>query len=195
MTKIIKSITNWIDVKNVSRTTVNKNHTEKEVTKDFKRKILISEHSPIRELIFRWKWENIKSWIATHFSRHKWECYISTQRTDRTGINRDETPQGALVNMDCSANAQQLIDTSRKRLCYCSSSETRKKWEDLKRKINILEPEISNVMVPNCLYRMGCPETFSSCTFFKLFIKDKSLEDLLDIQKRYDAYNKEFYNE
>ena len=65
MLEIIKIYNDWKDVKNVSRTTVNKQHTENEATSNFKKNILISEHSPIREIRVRWKWSNIKSWIKT----------------------------------------------------------------------------------------------------------------------------------
>ena len=105
-TEIMVSDINWKLVKNISRTTVNKKATGVEASPTFRLAILISEHSPIREIKLRWKWEGIKSWIATHFARHRWESYISTRRSDRTGINRDELLQSELVNMDCSANAQ-----------------------------------------------------------------------------------------
>lgn len=65
-TKITKLNNDWKYVKNVSRTTVGKSHTEIEPTKEFKKKLLLSEHSPIREIQVKWLWEGIKSWIATH---------------------------------------------------------------------------------------------------------------------------------
>jgi hypothetical protein len=179
----------WKDVKNISRTTVNKQHTEHEATSRFKKMLLISEHSPIRELVTRWRWEGIKSWVATHFSRHKWECYIGTQRSDRTNVDRDKSPQGVLVDMDCSANMQQKIDTGRKRLCYCSSPETRKGFEAVKIALRDKgEVEASNVLVPNCVYRGHCPE-FVPCGMDKKFVKQFSSS----IQDRYNYYNKVFY--
>ena len=98
-----------------------------------------------------------------------------------------------MVNMDIKANAQALINVSRFRLCYQASPETRSCMEDLKLHIAEVEPQIADVMVPNCVYRCGCPE-FSQCGFFKKFcdsVEDK--EELFDIQKRYDLYNKMFY--
>ena len=133
----------------------------------------------------------IKSWIATHFARHKYECYISTQRSDRTGVNRDKSPQDTPVNMDNSANAQHLIDISRKRLCYASAPETVEKMRDLKFEISKYERELSEVMVPNCVYRCGCPE-FEECGFWSTF-KSKNKNSLDDIQSRYDAYNERFF--
>ena len=195
-TKINKIDNDWVDIKNKCRTTVNKEYTANNPKPSFKTKLLISEHSPIRLLIVNWSWKNIKSWVATHFSRHKWECFIGTQRTDRTGVNRDELPQGELVIMDGSANAQSLIDTARKRLCFQASKETRELMEDLK--ITLREPELSDVLVPNCIYRCGCPE-FEQCGYFdnyfiKHFIKHKNdITNIFDIEERYEAYNKDFY--
>jgi len=113
---------------------------------NLKHNYLLSEHSPIRLIIVDWVWKNIKSWISVHWSRHKWECFISTQRTDRTGIDRDLEPQGALVTFEGVANAQNLIDTMRKRLCFQASKETRELAEDLKVKISYTEPELANVL-------------------------------------------------
>ena len=83
---------NWKEVVDDCRSTVNKPALNKEPSESFKKAILIAEHSPIRDIRIRWKWDNIKSWVATHWSRHKWECFIQTQRSDRTGVQRDKLP-------------------------------------------------------------------------------------------------------
>lgn len=181
----------WKNVKNKCRTTVNKEYSDKEATEKFKKQLLISEHSPIRLLSVDWSWKDMKSYVSVHFSRHKWECFVSTQRSDRTGVNRDELPQGAFVNMDGYANAQNLIDTARKRLCFQASTETRQAMCDLKKEITKQESEIGNVLVPNCIYRMGCPE-FKSCGFIEKFLKDNHNVNMFNIQERYDAYNEWF---
>ena len=181
----------WKNVKNKCRTTVNKEYSDKEATEKFKKQLLISEHSPIRLLNVDWSWKDMKSFVSVHFSRHKWECFVSTQRSDRTGVNRDELPQGALVNMDGYANAQNLIDTARKRLCFQASPEIRQAMCDLKKEITKQEPEIGNVLVPNCLYRMGCPE-FKPCGFIEKFLKDNPNVNMFNIQERYGAYNEWF---
>ena len=115
----------WQDIVNDCRSTVSKPPLGKDPSKKFKRNILITEHSPIRSISIRWIWKDIKSWVATHWVRHKWECFVSTQRTDRTGINRDELPQSALVDFKGEANIQNLIDTWRKRLCFQTLREAR----------------------------------------------------------------------
>lgn len=187
----------WQEVVDDCRATVDKPPLGKEPSEKFKKAILISEHSPIRDIHFKWKWGSIKSWIATHWSRHKWECFIQTQRTDRTGVDRNKLPQDSIVSFTGDANIQNLIDTMRKRLCYQASSETREYAEQLKSDILEIEPEISNVLVPNCVYRCGCPE-MSCCGYWKKFVKwcsNKSINvGSVPIQKRYDLYNEYFYS-
>jgi len=192
-TQINKIDSDWVDVKNKCRTTVNKDHTENIPDSKFKTQLLISEHSPIRLIKINWTWKDIKSWISVHWSRHKWECFISTQRTDRTGVDRDLEPQGALVTFEGEANAQALIDTMRKRLCYQASKETRELAEDFKVMTRKSEPELSDVFVPNCVYRCSCPE-FKECGFWTKFIKTCSKEDLVSIKRRYNIYNSNFHH-
>lgn len=191
----------WKRIKNHCRTTVNKKFTENEPSAEFKKKLLISEHSPIRLLEIDWTWENIKSWVSVHWTRHKHEKFVSTQRDDRKehDISRDDAPQGTPVVMDNYANAQQLIDIFRKRLCYQASPETREYAEDFKMAIREIEPELSDVLVSNCIYRNGCPE-FAMCQekIFAEFLnwvmdKEGSLTKMFKIEERYKLYNEWFY--
>ena len=193
-TEIMKIKGDWKDVVDDCRVTVGKDSLGKEPSKKFKREILISEHSPIRSMSIKWKWVNIPSWVATHFSRHKWECFIKTQRTDRTGTDRNKMPQDAPVIMSGDANTQHLIDMARKRLCRMASRETRKYMEDLKKEIHEVEPEIADVLVPNCIYRCGCPEP-NGCQWFDRMAAKKLNIASTDIQQRYDAYNEVFYEQ
>lgn len=191
-TKIIKIKGDWEEVVNDCRATVGKDELGKEPSRKFKREILISEHSPIRSISVKWIWKNIASWVATHFSRHKWECFIKTQRSDRTGVSRDKLPQDAPVNFTGEANAQQLIDTARKRLCMMASRETRRYMEDLKITLKSVEPEISDVLVPNCVYRCGCPEP-NGCGWYETIVALEPKLASTNIQERYDAYNNMFH--
>lgn len=192
-TKIIKIKGNWREVVDDCRTTVGKDELGREPSQKFKREILISEHSPIRSMSVKWQWVNIPSWVATHFSRHRWECFIRTQRSDRTGVDRNKLPQDAPVIMTGEANTQHLIDTGRKRLCRLASRETRKYMEDLKTSIKPYEPEISDVLVPNCIYRCGCPEP-GGCGWYDAACKREPKLASTNIQERYYAYNKLFHH-
>lgn len=196
-TQIINIKGDWTEVLNDCRHTVSKPPLDKEPSESFIKRVLISEHSPIRSIRFKWLWEGIKSWCCTHWVRHMWECFVGTQRTDRTGIDRDEIPQGTLVNFIGEMNIQNAIDTQRKRLCYQASTETRECAEDLK--ITLYNHPtmhyVADVMVPNCVYRCGCPEHMGApCEFFTKL--NEHLDGALantDIQARYDAYNEWFY--
>jgi len=57
----------------------------------------------------------------------------------------------------------------------------------------LYEPELAEVLVPNCIYRGGCSE-FKTCGFWNKFSENKKKEDLSNIKTRYYLYNKEFYN-
>ena len=191
-TEILKIKGTWEDVIDRCRATVGKGELGHEPSTSFKKKILISEHSPIRELHISWAWRCIKSWVATHWVRHKWECYVKTQRSDRTGVNRDKLSQDALVDFFGEANPQHTIDTWRRRLCRKASAETRGYAEDFKIALHEIEPEWSDVLVPNCVYRCGCPE-MEPCHFWEELVEITDGAVLsTDIQTRYDAYNKVF---
>lgn len=157
-----KHIDNWQDVKNATMNTIGK---DKGVypSSEWKLKLLRAEHSPIRKIKFSWRWIDLPYWVSTHFVRHKIgiEHFVKTQRTDRTGINREELPQGSLVSHECEANAHALINISRKRLCNCASAETRKAWQLVKDEVSKIEPELAHCMVKECVYRGHCPEMFS----------------------------------
>lgn len=196
-TQIINIKGDWTEVLNDCRHTVSKPPLDKEPSESFIKRVMISEHSPIRSIRFKWLWEGIKNWTCVHWVRHMWECFVGTQRTDRTGIDRDKLPQDAPVNFLGEMNGQNAIDTQRKRLCFQASRETREQAEDLKMACheNATLQYIADVMVPNCIYRCGCPEHMGApCEFFVKL--NEQLDGALlnmDIQARYDAYNEWFY--
>lgn len=168
---------NWQDIKDVTMNTIGKS-TGKYPDSEWKRKLLLSEHSPIRLLKFLWRWKDLKSWVSVHFVRHKIgiEHWVTTQRTDRTGVNRDELPQGSLVNHACEADAQTLINISRRRLCNCASQKTREAWQAVKDKTKEVEPELARCMVKDCIYRGHCYEMFS-CGYHKTEAFQKELAE------------------
>lgn len=158
--KFIQVIGSWREVVDAARTTVGKEEQGKEPSASWKRRILLAEHSPIRHLIVKWKWTDLKYWVSVHIVRHKIgiEHFVSTQRTDRTGVNRDLSRQSALVTHECVANAQALINISRKRLCNQASAETREAWGAVVDALRAKEPELAAACVPECVYRGFCPE-------------------------------------
>lgn len=182
----LTQVTSWKRVLNAARRTIGKEPLDKEPSNSWKAKILLAEHSPIRLLEYEWTWKNIQQWVTTHLVRHHEGCekFVHSQRGDRRAIleeynvnSRDELPQGALNDMDMTANAQALINVSRKRLCSCASRETREAWQQVKAKIAEKDPILASKMVPECLYRGFCPEWINSCGYSRTEKFKKDLEE------------------
>lgn len=198
-TEILKIKGDWEEVVNDCRATVGKDELGREPSETFKRNILIAEHSPIRDISIKWRWKGMPHWVTVHWVRHKWECFVRTQRSDRTGIPREKLPQDEPQDFVGEANTQHLIDTMRKRLCFQASDETRAYAEDLKARLYEIQPEISDVLVPNCVYRCGCPELkHKPCDFFERFDRwciEKNGISARDVSiaARYQLYNDCFY--
>ena len=182
----LEQITSWKRVLNAARRTIGKEPLDKEPSNSWKAKILLAEHSPIRLLEYDFSWKSIKQWVTAHLVRHHEGCekFVHSQRGDRRAIleeynvnSRDELPQGALNDMDMTANAQALINISRKRLCSCASRETREAWQQVKAKIAEQDPILASKMVPECLYRGFCPEWINSCGYSRTEKFRKDLEE------------------
>ena len=158
---------NWQAVKDAAMNTIGK-ESGKYPTEAWKYKMLLAEHSPIRLLTYTVRLHDVPYWVSVHLTRHKIgvEHFVSTQRTDRTNVPRDELPQGAFVTHECEADAQALINISRKRLCTCASPETRQAWQLIKDEVKKVQPELAQCMVRECVYRGFCPEMFG-CGFDK----------------------------
>ena len=100
------------DVADAARTTIGLKEGKKEISESYMYKMYKCEHSPIRLREFKIVIENCPSWVATHFVRHHIgvEKFVSTQRTDRTGIDRNKLPQDAPVRLQMNCNAQAIIN-------------------------------------------------------------------------------------
>lgn len=168
----------WLKVKQSARTTVSKEGAGKYPDDKWKKSILLAEHSPIRKIKFSWKWSDLKSWVSVHFVRHHIGIlhYVSTQRTDRTGVDRDELRQDALVEHECEANAQALINISRKRLCFQASHETIEAWRQVREEVRKHDPILASVMVRECIYRGFCPE-MKPCGYCNTKLYKSELEE------------------
>lgn len=188
--EIVDFHVDWRLIKEACMATVGKK-AGKEPTSEWKKKLMIAGHSPIRRSLISWKWDEIPSYVSTHFCRHhvSVEKYCKTSRTDRTGVPREERRQTDMISMEMDANIQSLINIAERRLCTQADSETRKYMEGLVDAISERDEDIAFMMVPNCVKLGGCPEAFGSCKFFNNFAKNLTKEELIDINARYNAYN------
>ncbi|MDA3822324.1 MAG: thymidylate synthase ThyX, partial [Bacteroidales bacterium] len=98
----------WREVADSANTTIRKEAGTKEPSSLWKKRMLLCEHSPIRQLFIKAKLYDLKSWVSVHIVRHKFgiEHWVRSQRTDRTGIDRNELTQDSIVEHEFLANAQ-----------------------------------------------------------------------------------------
>lgn len=190
-----KFATMWSRALDSARKTIGKAPINKEPSNDWKAWMLLAEHSPIRLVEYDLSYENIRQWVSVHLVRH-WLGFIPfvhSQRADRRQLNcnRDELPQGSLNDMDASANAQALINISRKRLCSCASAETREAWEKTKEAVKEIDPIMASKMVKNCVYRGFCPEGDKCCGYvltkaFEIELAEYRREAIAKIKQKFD---------
>lgn len=180
----------WLKIKSACMTTISK-QTGKVPDGEWKKKLIISQHSPLRRGTISWKWEEIPYAISTHFARHHIGCekFVGTQRTDRTGVDRDNLSQMNAVPMEMDGNVQAVLNISERRLCTCADPLTTKYWKAFLEEVKKHDEIVYWGCVPQCVRCGGCVEPFSKCNFYKNLMKDVSLEDQMDIMKRYDIYH------
>ena len=178
----LTQVTGWNRALKAARKTAGKDtDPNKQPSKSWEANMLLAEHSPIRLVEYEWDWNKIRQWVTTHLVRHHEGCekFVRTQRQDRNDevIDRDALPQGSLNGMMMTANAQALINISRKRLCKgCASPETRHAWELVRDEIKKQDPVLAEKMVPECLYRGFCPEWRNCCGYVNTDAYKKALE-------------------
>lgn len=181
----------WKKIKSACMTTISKEAGDKEPSHEWKRKLLLCEHSPIRRGTISWKWDAIPYAISTHFVRHHEgvEKWVGTQRADRTEIkDRSQRSQMDTIPMEMEANIQALINISAKRLCTCADPTTRDYWRSVLKEIKQYDEDIYWACVPQCIRCGGCPE-YKSCGFYEAFARKLSFEEQINMTKRYNKYN------
>lgn len=159
----VERVTPWSLALELARTTAWKAGHAGEPDSGWKRRLLAAEHSPIRAVLYHVVLTGIPYWVSVHLVRHKVgvEHFVSSQRPDRSpsGIERHDLPQDAPVTHAMLVNAAALIAMSRKRLCSKAAPETREAWEQVRRAMMDVDPEMAEAMVPDCVYRGNrCPE-------------------------------------
>lgn len=189
--KVLKFDVDWLDIKNLCRRTVNMGDSHVDPKEEWKKKLLIAEHSPLRHSLITIEIKNIPYAISTHFVRHHIgvEKYVGTSRTDRTGVDRKERSQMDPVTMRMDLNMQAIVNISRKRLCNQADPTTKAIWLKVLKALVPYCPELVWACVPEGIHQACCPESFSNCKSCVNFLSNLSKEELLDMKSRLDAYN------
>ena len=156
----------WGIIKDNALFTIHKENG-KYPTSEWKRRMLLCEHSPIRSGRIIINVYDVPSFAITHFVRHHQglEKFVATFRDDR--LEYDEVPnRNTLQNFRLDINFQAFINMSRRRCCTGASYETRMIWKLILDTIREVEPELADVCVADCVYRGHCYE-YTSCNYHK----------------------------
>lgn len=170
----IKRITPWSIALDDARWTQGKKELNKEPSDKFKENLIISQHSPLRDVLYQLRMYDIPYFVAVHlrthdkFNNHCDNNYIGSQRPSVTGIPRNEKPQDALVNHKITLSAQSFIDISKERLCDHVDPHTRHVWQAALKVLEDVEPILERWCMCKCLWFQRCPE-FKSCGMYPQF--------------------------
>ena len=133
---------------------------------NWKHKMLVARHSPIRSLKIKFELRDIPYWLSTEFSRHHAGCekFIKSQRNDRQeNYDRNAARQDAPVNMRWELNAESMMIIANKRLCMKATEEARKAVREMCRLLIEQCPEFDGVLVPMCGYHGGVCHEIQPC--------------------------------
>lgn len=199
--------TPWSRALNAARRTIGKPPLNKEPSDNWRKMVIMAEHSPIKLVEYLISFKDLRQWVGVHLLRHEHILpYIHSQRVDRredidsltekvmsiieedvksdeSFNKRDYLFQGEPNDQDFVVNAQTLINISRKRLCHCASKETREAWVAVKEAIKEFDPIMASFMVPNCIYRGRCPE-MNTCGYYKTDKFKKELDEYWNLINR-----------
>lgn len=154
----------WALCKRCTLNTVGKKSTTLP-TPEWKHKLLLSEHSPIRTLNFCIEME-IPYYVSVHFCRHFIGVthFVQSQRNDRQDkYDRTTAPQNAMVSHLMYVNAQELMFMARRRLCMQADPFTRRVMEEICKQVTQMCPEFVGTLEPMCSYRGGRCTEFNCC--------------------------------
>ena len=181
----------WQEIKDNAMFTIHKENG-KYPDSQWKKDILMTEHSPIRSGRLIINCYDVPSFVIGHIVRHNigFTPFVASLRKDRTEYEENKVPDRNTPNsLRFDGNFQSFINITRKRECTSASKETRKFWNIVLLAVREFEPELYSRCVRECIYRGGCPEYPGSCGWWEVFCKKHNGCNLLNIHERYDIYN------
>lgn len=161
----------WLLCKKCTLNTVGKD-SAKMPTDEWKHKLLMSEHSPIRTLNFCIKM-TLPYYVSVHFCRHFVGAthFVQSQRNDRQDkYDRTKAPQDAPVSHIMYVNAQALMNIARRRLCTQADKFTRSVMQEICKQVEAQCPEFRGCLEPMCSYRNGKCTEFNCCGLNKKYL-------------------------
>ena len=80
--------TSWSRALDAARRTIGKEPLHKEPSDNWKAKVLLAEHSPIKLVEYCIHFKNLRQWVGIHLLRHEHMLpFIHSQREDRRKLN------------------------------------------------------------------------------------------------------------
>ena len=150
-------VTDWPLVYDAARATQGKTPIHKMPSEEWKRKMMLSPHSPIRALQFFIQ-VKLPYFVQGHITRHKVgiEFFCGSQRNDRQNkYDRKAARQDTPVIMGMLVNAEAIRFISRRRLCNKADPDTRKVWNLLVAAIKKIDPIVAEACHPDCWWNGG----------------------------------------
>lgn len=160
----------WMLCKKCTLNTVGKDSVNSP-TNEWKHKLLLSEHSPIRTLNFCIKMI-IPYYVSVHFCRHFTGVthFVQSQRNDRQDkYDRTKASQDTMVSHIMYVNAQELMFMARRRLCTQADPYTRAVMQEIVQQVIEVNQEFEGTLEPMCSYRNGRCTEFNCCGINKTF--------------------------
>ena len=97
-----------------------------------------------------------------------------------------------VLDNDIEKNRQFLVDMARLQLCHMQDYEVTRHMGNLKIALHLVEPDLSDELVPECVFRCGCPYKDGCGWFHKTAERHTDMTSTC-ISTRYKAYNEAFY--
>ena len=159
-------------VKRAMLRTIHKKPVSKELSDDTFSRLLMAEHSPIRQFRVWIDLDSLEDRVHTHIVRHRHtDCYVGSLREDWAkdlGIDLEDKKDedGKWVRgMGWAMGADQLLHIARQRLCTCAYSSTRVAMNIILEEIRATDPILASYMLRPCVWYGFCPETKKYCGY------------------------------
>jgi len=165
MIKVTRLGADWKTVLRVARITQNKPDTGKEPSDDWKKKLILSRHSPLRMIEFLIEGD-APGFVLNHIARHSYQSpqpFIGTAREDITGVERPLDT--AIRTFALYLNADALIEMCEQRVCFKAHQKTRDLIYDIILEVKNIEPLLAEVLQFMPCEKTGICREFEPCFY------------------------------
>jgi len=152
----------------------------REITPQFLAKLIVSEHSPLRVILFQIDLFDVPYYVHVHLVRHKVgvEFFVRSQRPDSTNpvdYDRAAQRQDAPIDVTMVLNLQALLNIVKVRLCAAADPKTQEIAQLIRQAFLDSDDELMRLvgkfLRPRCEWSGGyCREPFRPCGKYPLML-------------------------